>query len=140
MPLLLLMLIAATTAYGQGVVGDFRTPTGSVIRAYSCDSAVCLKLVRLPPDAPVATDRNNPDPALRSRPLCNLTIGTGFHRDGDAGHFSGGQLYDPKSGHTYHGTLAADGASLHLRGYIGVALFGRSETWQRIASITACTP
>jgi uncharacterized protein (DUF2147 family) len=51
---------------------------------------------------------------------------------------SGGHLYDPKSGHTYRGTIVAEGDALKLHGYIGVSLFGRTETWQRVAAVEAC--
>ena len=54
--------------------------------------------------------------------------------------WSGGSLYDPESGNTYGGriTLNPDG-TLSLRGYIGISLFGRSETWTRLTQpISRC--
>jgi uncharacterized protein (DUF2147 family) len=138
--LTLFLFIAATTnaASGNtGALGDWKTPTSSIVRVYPCGNEVCLKIVQLAKSAPETTDQQNPDDSLRNRPLCNLTIGTGFHQD-DAAHLSGGHLYDPKSGHTYRGTIAANGDSLNLRGYIGISLFGRSETWQRVAPVRVC--
>jgi uncharacterized protein (DUF2147 family) len=108
-----------------------------VIRVQPCGAAVCLAVVKLPSNAPSTTDGQNPDANLRKRPLCGLVIGTGFHQD-DAEHLSGGHLYDPKSGHTYRGTISSEGDSLHLRGYIGISLFGRSETWKRVPAVTPC--
>jgi uncharacterized protein (DUF2147 family) len=76
-------------------------------------------------------DDRNPDPALRNRPLQGLAIMTGFEYDGD-GRWSGGKVYDPNSGKTYKCTLTQiDANTLKIRGYIGVSLFGRSETWTR---------
>jgi uncharacterized protein (DUF2147 family) len=76
-------------------------------------------------------DDLNPDPALRSRPLQGLAIMTGFEYEGD-GRWSGGKVYDPNSGKTYKCTLTQlDADTLRIRGYIGVSLFGRSETWTR---------
>jgi uncharacterized protein (DUF2147 family) len=76
-------------------------------------------------------DDRNPDPALRDRPLQGLAIMTGFEYDGD-GRWSGGKVYDPNSGKTYKCTLTQiDANTLRIRGYIGVSLFGRSETWTR---------
>ena len=124
-------LLLANTA------GDWQSPTGSVVRIEPCGNAVCLALVKLPPDAPGTTDQKNPEAGLRRRALCGLTIGTDFHQD-DATHLSGGRLYDPESGHTYRGKIAAEGDSLHLRGYIGVPAFGRSETWKRVPAVAAC--
>jgi len=141
-----LILLAATAHATSGTVsilGDWKSPTNSIIRVYPCnpggptgDQTICLKIVRLEANAP-ATDQQNPDAAQRNRKLCGLTIGTGFHHD-DPTHLSGGYLYDPKSGHTYHGAVALEGDTLKLRGYIGFSLFGRTETWQRVPTIEAC--
>lgn len=80
---------------------------------------------------PSRLDELNPDPALRSRPLRGLTILTGFVRDGD-GTWHNGRIYDPNSGKTYRGTITAvDTNTLKLRGFIGISLFGRTDTWRR---------
>ena len=76
-------------------------------------------------------DDRNPDPALRSRRLKGLTIMTGFQSGGD-GRWTGGRIYDPNTGKTYKGTVTRlDANTLKIRGFIGVSLFGRSETWTR---------
>ena len=139
------ILFTSTTAYAAtGVLGDWKTATGSIVRIRLCGSTsgtavqdVCLTLVQLTPSAPEKTDNENPDHSLRTRPLCGLTIGTGFHQD-DPGHLTGGHLYDPRSGHTYKGTITAEGDTLHLHGYIGISLFGRTETWRRSAAVPTC--
>ncbi len=76
-------------------------------------------------------DDRNPDPNLRTRLLDGLTIMTGFEYKGD-GHWSGGTVYDPNSGKTYKCTVKQlDANTLKIRGFIGISLFGRSETWTR---------
>jgi len=135
--LAILLLSTANAQSASTVFGDWKTPTNSVVRVEPCGAAVCLRIVRLSPSAPETTDQQNPDATLRARKLCGLVVGTGFHQD-DAAHLSEGHLYDPKSGHTYRGTITAEGDSLHLRGYIGIPLFGRSETWQRTAPVSTC--
>jgi uncharacterized protein (DUF2147 family) len=76
-------------------------------------------------------DDRNPDTNLRTRRLEGLTIMTGFEYQGD-GHWSGGTVYDPNSGQTYKCTVKQLGANtLKIRGFIGISLFGRSETWTR---------
>lgn len=76
-------------------------------------------------------DDRNPDPNLRTRRLDGLTIMTGFEYDGD-GRWSGGMVYDPNSGKTYKCTVTQlDANTLKIRGFIGISLFGRSETWTR---------
>ncbi len=119
----------ASAAQTSGVLGDWLTPAGSVVRIEKCGADVCLSIAVLAPNVPI-TDIHNPDRGLRSRSLCGLQIGNGFTLSG-ANHASGGKLYDPKTGKTYRGEMTADGAGLHLRGYVGIPLFGASETWTR---------
>ena len=76
-------------------------------------------------------DDRNPDPNLRTRRLDGLTIMTGFQYAGD-GRWTGGRVYDPNSGKTYKCTVKQlDANTLKIRGFIGISLFGRSETWSR---------
>ena len=82
------------------------------------------------PDRP-KTDVNNPDPSLRGRALIGLEIFGGFRYDG-AGEWSGGSIYDPNNGKTYSCKLKLIGPdTLKVRGFIGIALIGRTETWKR---------
>lgn len=80
---------------------------------------------------PPRLDDKNPNPALRNRPIDGMTIMSGFKYAG-AGRWTGGTIYDPNSGKTYKSKVTLiDRNTLKLRGYIGVSLFGRSDTWTR---------
>ena len=138
--LLASLLIAPTPllAAVPSLFGDWKTADGSIVRTIPCAQAVCIRIVSVTPTAPGTLDQNNPDPALRKRSLCNLEIGSGFAPSGD-GEATGGRLYDPESGRTYKGNIALKGDILKLRGYIGVALFGRTETWQRTSAVRSCS-
>ncbi len=133
---LLLPVPNLSAADPHGLTGDWKTPGGSVVRLAPCANALCLRVVTLSPTAPGTIDANNPDPSLRARPLCNLEIGTGFTADGD--HATGGHIYDPMSGKTYKANMKLDGDILNLRGYIGIAAFGRTESWQRTTDAKPC--
>ena len=138
-----LLVLALTTAAAHGqqpgshLLGDWRAPQGSIIRIAPCGPALCLTLVHIRPDAPSQLDIHNPDTRQHTRKLCGLTIGHNFHAT-SPDHAESGTLYDPKSGHTYHGEMTADATHLHLRGYIGLSLFGRTETWTRTTASTSC--
>lgn len=53
----------------------------------------------------------------------------------DKGHgsFEGTEILDPFSGNTYRVKLRMkdDGQTLAVRGYVGLSLFGRTQTWRR---------
>lgn len=76
-------------------------------------------------------DNNNPDPALKNRPLLGSVILKNFgYNDGE---WSGGHIYDPKNGKEYKSYIRLkDAHTLSLRGYIGISLLGRTETWKRV--------
>lgn len=76
-------------------------------------------------------DGNNPDKAKRSNPIIGLLMLTGFKFDGDD-EWKGGDIYDPESAKTYSSYLyLKDKNTLKVRGYVGISLFGRTETWTR---------
>jgi uncharacterized protein (DUF2147 family) len=54
-----------------------------------------------------------------------------FHMEGD--DWVGGTVVDPENGKEYKGKIWAEGADkLHMRGYIGISLLGRTEIWERL--------
>ncbi|MDE2450145.1 MAG: DUF2147 domain-containing protein [Gammaproteobacteria bacterium] len=141
-PLMLCAALVAASAYAQTatVLGYWREPRGSIIRIVPCDQRLCIEIAELPPgNRHPAVDGRNPDPKLRTRPLCGLRIGDGFVQV-DPQHASGGHLYDPRSGRTYSGEMTADGNLLHLRGYVGLRIFGRTATWARASQPPPCRP
>jgi uncharacterized protein (DUF2147 family) len=125
-------------AQSSTILGDWREPTGSVIRISQCDTGLCLRVLLISPKAPAKTDIYNPDAKLRARPLCNLEVGSHFQLR-DSTHAINGILYDAKSGNTYGGALSVEGDTLKMRGYIGLPLFGKTETWLRVREeFTSC--
>ena len=77
-------------------------------------------------------DEHNPDPALRDRPLTGLELFRNFSYDGD-GRWTDGTIYDPNSGKTYRCIITwVDEDTLKVRGYVGVPMLGRTETWTRV--------
>jgi len=50
------------------------------------------------------------------------------------GHYEGGEILDPENGKTYRCLMKLDstGNELEVRGFIGIALIGRSQIWTRV--------
>ena len=91
-----------------------------------------LNWVKFPNDAAgkPKTDQLNPDASLRNRPELGLELLKDFAYDGDK-TYENGTIYDPKSGKTYSCKMTLNGNKLKIRGYIGISLLGRTETWTR---------
>lgn len=76
-------------------------------------------------------DNLNPNKDLQSRERMGMEIMYNFKLDEDNA-WSDGQIYDPKSGKTYSGTITLkDKNTLDLRGYVGFPIFGRTAVWTR---------
>ena len=77
------------------------------------------------------TDIKNPEESLRSKPIIGLEILKNFVFED--GKWTDGKIYDPKSGKTYSCNMTMKGNDvLNMRGYVGISLIGRSETWKRV--------
>jgi len=74
-------------------------------------------------------DTKNKDAKLRTRTLLNAVILQGFvYKEGK---WTGGTVYDPKSGKIYSSELKLNGENLEVRGYIGIPAFGRTSVFTR---------
>jgi uncharacterized protein (DUF2147 family) len=111
---------------------------GWVVETKPCDSGLCGYLVgyrETDPHPPgyIPKDVHNPDPSHRDAPLCGLMLMGGFNpADETARNWENGWIYDPDSGKTYSGTISlVDRETVKLRGYVGIALFGRTMMLKR---------
>lgn len=84
------------------------------------------------------TDVNNDDKELRRKPLKGLVIMKDMEFeevDGKVVYWEGGTIYDPNNGSTYDFEAEIDKKNSNVmdgRGFIGVSLFGRTDTWTRL--------
>ncbi|MGN6225300.1 DUF2147 domain-containing protein [Dyella sp. KULCS107] len=71
------------------------------------------------------------DGARKNQPIEGMTIMWGVTKDDDV--WDGGKILDPKNGKEYKVklTLTDGGQKLDVHGYIGFALLGRSQVWER---------
>jgi uncharacterized protein (DUF2147 family) len=85
----------------------------------------------------IVTDRNNPDPTLRSQPLTGLRLLKGLRYDASNSKWIGGRVYNADNGRTYNCLVRLLNPNrLQLRGYIGISLFGGNTMWSRVTMRT----
>ncbi|WP_300669265.1 DUF2147 domain-containing protein [Soonwooa sp.] len=65
----------------------------------------------------------------KGKPILGMEVIRGLSKDGN--EFTGGTITDPKNGKTYKCTVTRDGDKLNVRGYMGISLIGRTQTWQK---------
>lgn len=69
--------------------------------------------------------------ARKDKPVVGMVILTGLKKDGS--EYSGGEILDPNNGKVYKSKLELTdgGKKLKMRGYIGMPMLGRTQTWVR---------
>jgi hypothetical protein len=67
-----------------------------------------------------------------NQPLLGLVFIEGMKQSGL--DYDGGTILDPETGKVYSASmrLSADGTQLNVRGFVGLSIFGRSQTWTRV--------
>jgi uncharacterized protein (DUF2147 family) len=128
---LLLSIWHSRSALSEVPVGTWMFANRVALQIFECSGQLCGRIVwLLRPRTPAGQpdlDTLNPDPSLRLRHLCGLTIIWGL-QPGAQGHWTGGWLYDPKDGVTYDvDAELTTPTTLSARVYRGAPLFGRTE-------------
>ena len=118
---------AASAAVPQGV---WMVDGRAALQIYDCNGLMCgrLRWLDKPREAggEPKRDKNNPDPPLRQRELCGLTLPAG------PDHWEGGHFYNPESGKTYNVvTEHTSSDQLVARVYDGFTLVGETKTLRR---------
>lgn len=67
---------------------------------------------------------------FKGKPVKGLRFVWGLHQAGP-NQWEGGKILDPKTGKIYSAKMTLNGDKLEVRGYLGVSLLGRTQTWER---------
>jgi len=91
-------------------------------------------LEELNEDGKPKMDKENPDEALRSRPILGLNLLKEFVYNAKNEEWVDGSIYDPDNGKTYdcYMWFEDDSNVLKIKGFVmGMRFLGRSTTWKR---------
>ena len=120
------LTVAGTAHAADGAAGLWRLSNGKVtVRVAPCGAGLCGRVVALkkPRDdkGRPRLDKENPNPALRQRPVIGLTILSNMKASGE-GRWSG-MIYNPDDGHTYSSSMQLLGpASMKVNGCVAGVL------------------
>jgi uncharacterized protein (DUF2147 family) len=124
--------VAAT---GDILQGEWLLDGRVVVQIFDCADKVCGRILWLKvprdPQGQLVLDKNNPNPALRNRPLCGLTILWNLQL-ASSDRWEDGWFYNPDDGRTYRVTAQLESSdTIIARIYVGVPLFGKTKTLGR---------
>jgi len=130
------LLCLSGTAWSESPVGLWRTvsdKTGkseAIVEIWVDDGELRGKTVHL-------IDPEQPDPLCtlcegehKDQPVLGMTILWGLSQSG--AEWKDGKILDPNNGQVYSANLKVNSrGELELRGFVGFALLGRTQTWYR---------
>ncbi len=119
---------AAALAAAEDAIGTWKdTETGGITQIYACPGGICIKVVTPSKDRTV--DTNNPNPALKGRPMAGAVIMSGAAKDG-ADRWKG-DVYNSEDGKTYGGYVTVKSKDeVKLEGCV-LSFICKSHTWRR---------
>ena len=139
--LVVLILVWCGPAWGQAstpaglwqTVSDRTGQPGGLVRVVEVDGEYIGTVVAVfsPPAPDPHPLCNLCEGDLKDQPVVGMIILSGVRRSGDS--YSTGRILDPDEGQVYKCRIALldEGRKLEVRGFIGIPLLGRSQTWSR---------
>lgn len=121
----------------DAILGYWKTGDGkAIVQIYKTGDKYFGKIIWLqepidPETGKAKVDKKNSDDKLKTRPIIGLENLRDF-KFVKKGLWEEGKIYDPKGGEDYSCTIKMiDDNTIEVRGYVGISLFGRTDTWKR---------
>lgn len=116
--------------YWTTIDDDGKTPTG-VVQIYAKGNQLSGRIVKLIKPREKHPRCTECEGSKHNQPIVGMEILWGLEKDGD--EWSGGRILDPKNGNVYKCYIEVidGGKRLKVRGYLGIALLGRTQYWRR---------
>jgi uncharacterized protein (DUF2147 family) len=116
-------------------VDDNTKKEKSLVRIVESNGVFTGKVEKIiDPDSPKDAVCKDCTDDRKDKPILGMTIIRGVKVTGERTVFAGGDILDPDNGKVYKVklTLTDNGNKLDVRGYIGMPLLGRTQTWSRV--------
>jgi uncharacterized protein (DUF2147 family) len=134
--LFVLFALPRTAAWANTPQGEWLMDGRVVVQTFGCGAKMCGRILWLKvprdPQGQLDQDKKNPNPALRNRRLCGLTILWNLQPDG-SDRWKDGWFYNPDDGKTYRVMAQLkSNDEIVARIYVGVPLFGKTKVLIRV--------
>jgi uncharacterized protein (DUF2147 family) len=133
---LLFFCVVTFTINAQSAVGTWKTiddedgKAKSLVEIYEKNGKIYGKVSKL--INPEATNCGKCEGIKKDQPIVGMEILWNLVKDSDT-EWEGGKILDPKTGKEYKCKIElTDSNTLQVRGFIGFALLGRTQTWYRV--------
>ncbi len=131
-------LAAAQAASPAGLwktVDDNTKKEKSLVRIVETNGVYTGKVEKvIDPDSPKDAVCKDCTDERKDQPVVGMTIIRNMKQStGDKAVFEGGDILDPNNGKVYQSKmkLGDNGTKLEVRGFVGISLLGRTQTWIR---------
>ncbi len=137
----LLLAAASATAFAQATpaglwktIDDETKQEKSLVRITDNGGVLTGKIEKLTDPAKQEAKCEKCTDARKDQKILGMTIIEGVKKAANEDYWDGGTILDPNKGETYkvRMTLIDGGKKLEVRGYVGMPLLGRTQTWIRV--------
>ncbi len=132
------VFLLTTIAYAQSPIGTWKTiddksgKEKSYVKIYETTSGKLQgDVVKILTPGREDAQCTECDGDRKNKPIKGMTIMWGLQEDGN--EWNNGHILDPNSGKQYKCYIKLKGENqLEVRGYLGISLLGRTQTWERV--------
>lgn len=132
-----LFFMLTSLMYAQSPIGTWKTiddetkQAKSYVEIFEKDGKLYGKVTKILTKGKENAVCSDCSGALKNKPILGMQILSGLKKDGK--EWNGGKIIDPNSGKEYKAKMSLNGNDkLDVRGFIGISLVGRTQTWQRV--------
>lgn len=132
-----LFFMLTSLMYAQSPIGTWKTiddetkQAKSYVQIFEKDGKLYGKVTKILTKGKEDAKCTDCSGALKNKPILGMQILSGLKKDGK--EWNGGKIIDPNSGKEYKAKMSLNGNDkLDVRGFIGISLVGRTQTWQRV--------
>lgn len=125
--------LAQNTVFGQWKTIDDKTGKAkSIVTIYEKDGKAFGKVTKIFDETKqdAVCSKCDQKDARKGQKILGMEILRNMQKEGK--EWTNGRILDPNNGSEYKCTMWLENGQLHVRGYIGFSLIGRTQVWEQV--------